>query len=189
MNRYKIKHDFAKFLNDEVHTVELKIAAENAAKELGIPIHYETLPKSEAERLLGKDSPQLQWADEQTTVWLGEVKAVSEYSILIETVASEIDESKFLSAIEKLYRTNVEGKSYYVFSGGTGRYFHAVTGPHAGHTFKIVAKSVGDCGAFDYQVSCSCGASYADAMNGCWQCGHQRQASGDESLAAYSQLK
>lgn len=39
-----------------------------------------------------------------------------------------------------------------------------------------------NCGACYEDVYCKCGAEYHNAVNGCWQYGHQREESGDISL-------
>lgn len=56
-----------------------------------------------------------------------------------------------------------------------------ISGKHAGHSVTIeTAKH--NCGAYQEDVTCSCGATFHNRMNGCWQYGHQREQSGDESL-------
>lgn len=54
-------------------------------------------------------------------------------------------------------------------------------GLHAGHRVTIdTAKH--DCGAYQEDASCSCGATFSNRMNGCWQYGHQREQTGDAAL-------
>lgn len=55
------------------------------------------------------------------------------------------------------------------------------TGPHKGHKATLYTEKH-NCGAYGESIVCECGATWESAMYGCWQQGHQREESGDESL-------
>lgn len=55
-------------------------------------------------------------------------------------------------------------------------------GKHAGHTISI-SSDKHNCGAYQIDAKCSCGATYHNGMNGCWQNGHQRSEEGDQELS------
>ena len=55
------------------------------------------------------------------------------------------------------------------------------SGPHAGHIAEVYSAKH-NCGAYQIDVTCGCGATYTNAMNGCWQNGHQRPEEGDQAL-------
>ena len=59
-----------------------------------------------------------------------------------------------------------------------------VGGPHHGHVVRI-STAKHNCGAYDEERECSCGAHWESDMNGCWQCGHQREEGGDETLSGW----
>ena len=56
-------------------------------------------------------------------------------------------------------------------------------GDHDGHTVTITTEKH-NCGACGESITCSCGARWQSAMNGCWQWGHQRCERGDAELKA-----
>lgn len=58
------------------------------------------------------------------------------------------------------------------------------SGPHAGHEAEVrTAKH--NCGAYEIDVFCECGAEYKNDVFGCWQWGHQRTGSGDPTLEVW----
>ncbi len=59
--------------------------------------------------------------------------------------------------------------------------WHIKDGSHKGHTAAVYSAKH-NCGAYQIDVECSCGAKYENAINGCWQNGHQRAESGDTAL-------
>lgn len=63
----------------------------------------------------------------------------------------------------------------------------AIGGLHDGHIVKIDTEKHG-CGAYGEHIQCSCGAKWKSAMNGCWQCDHQREETGDLSLKEMTTL-
>lgn len=56
-----------------------------------------------------------------------------------------------------------------------------ITGSHKNHTADYLTTKH-NCGSWQEDVTCQCGSEWSNAMNGCWQQGHQREESGDESL-------
>lgn len=60
--------------------------------------------------------------------------------------------------------------------------FMILDGQHKGHTL-VVNTAKHNCGAYGESMLCSCGAHWNNAMNGCWQAGHQRREEGDRRLA------
>ena len=56
-----------------------------------------------------------------------------------------------------------------------------LTGEHRGHIVRTTTAKH-DCGAYAESQGCDCGAVYRNAMNGCWQQGHQREEEGTRIL-------
>ena len=79
---------------------------------------------------------------------------------------------------------NVQGnEADYGELDSQGEYTAIVSGgEHDNHQVKVLTEKH-NCGACGQSVECSCGNYWQSAMNGCWQQGHQRQESGDLSLA------
>jgi hypothetical protein len=57
-----------------------------------------------------------------------------------------------------------------------------IDGPHKGHTATVRTDKY-NCGAWSEEITCSCDAKWENAMNGCWQQGHQREEWGDATLS------
>ena len=105
---------------------------------------------------------------------LSEDVVVTLFREITDAVENDLDSVTLIGVRADAGRLNSQGEEIVYF----------LRGPHAGHIARISSAKF-DCGAYYIDVYCSCGASYANDVHGCWQWGHHREGGGDPTLAEY----